>query len=190
LNSDTTSTNHEPETENNSAEAGEEVMPNWQIAAWAADSRKAADIKVLDLTGVTTFTDTFLLCTATNSKQAQAITDAIQQELKKHGEHAMSIEGYGQGEWILSDYSDLIVHVFSEKSREFYDLDRLWREAKVVSVPANPKQLPDLPFSMNTAGMQIPKLAPFVAAATEPDAEGDFNFDSGDDLDDDDLNDE
>ena len=162
-------------------------MPNWQIAAWAADSRKAADIKVLDLTEVTTFTDTFLLCTATNPKQAQAITDAIQQELKKHGEHAMSIEGYQQGEWILSDYSDLIVHVFQEKSREFYDLDRLWREAKVVPVPANPKQLPDLPFSMNTAGMQIPKLAPFSAATAEPDADPDFDL--GDDSDDD-LNDE
>jgi ribosome-associated protein len=178
LNSDTTSTNQESENELENQElqneeleneSAEEAMPNWQIAAWAADSRRAADIKVLDLTEVTTFTDTFVICTATNSRQAQAITDAVQQELKKHGEHAMSIEGYEQGEWILSDYSDLIVHVFSEKARDFYDLDRLWREAKVVAVPENPKQLPDLPFTMNTAGMQIPKLAPFQPPVTESD---------------------
>jgi ribosome-associated protein len=55
--------------------------------------------------------------------------------LKKQGERPTSIEGYDQGEWVLSDYSDLIVHVFSEKARQFYDLDRLWREGKVVPIP-------------------------------------------------------
>jgi len=66
----------------------------------------------------------------------QAITDEIALQLKNRGEHANSIEGYDQGEWILSDYSDLIVHVFSDKARQFYDLDRLWRQGKVLEVPA------------------------------------------------------
>jgi ribosome-associated protein len=117
----------------------EQPLPNWQVAAWAADSRKATGIKVLDLTEVTTFTDAFVICTAANNRQAQAITDAVQEALKKQGERATSIEGYDQGEWILSDYSDLIVHVFSEKAREFYDLDRLWRQARVVAVPPAPE---------------------------------------------------
>ncbi len=102
----------------------------------AAQSKKATDIKVLDLTAVTTFTDYFLICTAANTKQMQAITDEIQFQLKQIGERATSIEGFDAGDWILSDYSDLIVHVFSEKARGFYDLDRLWRQGKVVDIPA------------------------------------------------------
>ena len=101
----------------------------------AAESKKATDIKVLDLREVTTFTDYFVLCNGANTKQLQAITDEIALQMKKQGERATSIEGYDQGEWVLSDYSDLIVHVFSEKARQFYDLDRLWREGKVVPVP-------------------------------------------------------
>ncbi len=66
----------------------------------------------------------------------QAITDEIAVQMKKRGEPCMSVEGYEQGEWILSDYSDLLVHVFSEKSREFYDLDRLWKQATVLEIPA------------------------------------------------------
>ena len=134
----------------NTEEITEETLPGWQVAAWAAASKKATNIKVLDLRDVTTFTDTFLICTASNSRQAQAITDGIQQELKKQGERAVSIEGYDQGEWILSDYSDLIVHVFSEKARAFYDLDRLWRQAKTIEVPTDPEKREDLPFSMGT----------------------------------------
>jgi ribosome-associated protein len=65
----------------------------------------------------------------------QAITDEVQLQLKARGERATNIEGYDQGEWILSDYSDLIVHVFSEKARAFYDLDRLWRQGQVLEIP-------------------------------------------------------
>lgn len=66
----------------------------------------------------------------------QTITDEIAVRMKKRGEPCISVEGFDQGEWILSDYSDIIVHVFSEKSRQFYDLDRLWKQAKVVEIPA------------------------------------------------------
>ncbi|HVW84496.1 MAG TPA: ribosome silencing factor [Bryobacteraceae bacterium] len=102
----------------------------------AAESKKATDIKVLDLRGVTSFTDYFLICNGSNSRQMQAITDEIALKLKERGERPVNIEGYDQGEWILSDYSDLIVHVFSEKARTFYDLDRLWRQGKTVEIPA------------------------------------------------------
>ena len=77
-----------------------------------------------------------MICNGSNPKQMQAITDEIALRLKNRGERAHSIEGYDQGEWILSDYSDLIVHVFSEKARAFYDLDRLWRQGKIVPVAA------------------------------------------------------
>ncbi len=104
----------------------------------AAQSKKATDIKVLDLTEVTTFTDYFLICNGGNPKQMQAITDEIGLQLKLQlGERPTSVEGYEGGEWILSDYSDLIVHVFSEKGRPFYDLDRLWRQGKELEIPAD-----------------------------------------------------
>lgn len=158
MNSDITSTEQEVLEPN---------LPGWQVAAWAAASKKATNIKVLDLTGVTTFTDTFVICTASNSRQAQAITDEVQQRLKKQGEQAISIEGYEQGEWILSDYSDLIVHVFSEKAREFYDLDRLWRQAKTIEVPEDPDKREELPFSMGTPAGFNPVPPPASALSEE-----------------------
>jgi ribosome-associated protein len=90
----------------------------------------------LDLTGVTSFTDYFVICSGSNMRQNQAITDEIGQQLKKRGELPGSVEGYNQGEWILSDYGDFLVHVLSAKAREYYSLERLWREAKVVPLPA------------------------------------------------------
>jgi ribosome-associated protein len=106
------------------------------VAVRAAQSKKATEIKVLDLTAVTTFTDYFLICNGGNTRQMQAITDEIALQLKKIGERATSVEGYEHGEWVLSDYSDLIVHVFSEKGRAFYDLDRLWRQGRIVEILA------------------------------------------------------
>lgn len=76
-----------------------------------------------------------MICNGANTKQMQAITDEIALQLKKIGERATSVEGYEAGDWVLSDYSDLIVHVFSEKARSFYDLDRLWRQGKLVDLP-------------------------------------------------------
>ncbi|MDP9171012.1 MAG: ribosome silencing factor [Acidobacteriota bacterium] len=112
------------------------IDTGWLTAVRAAESKQATNIKVLDLTEVTTFTDYFLICTGGNSRQMQTITDEIALQMKHRGEPAISIEGYDQGEWILSDYSDIIVHVFNEKSRSFYDLDRLWKQAKVIEIPA------------------------------------------------------
>jgi len=98
----------------------------------AAESKKAVDIKVLDLTGITSFTDHFVICTGANSRQVQAICDEITLRLKEHGELPLSVEGYNQAEWVLIDYGDFLAHIFSPKAREYYALERLWRNAKLI----------------------------------------------------------
>jgi ribosome-associated protein len=106
------------------------------LAVRAAESKKAVDITVLDLTGITSFADTFVICTGANQRQVQAISDEIGLILKRQaGELPLSLEGYNQAEWVLADYGDLLVHVFSPKAREFYSLERLWRNAKTVEIP-------------------------------------------------------
>lgn len=107
------------------------------MAVRAAQEKQAIGIRVLDLRGVTTFTDYFVICSGSNIRQNQAITDAIETELRKQGERPHCIEGYENGEWILSDYSDFLVHVFTPASREYYSLERLWREAKDMEIPAD-----------------------------------------------------
>jgi len=103
----------------------------------AAESKKATDITVLDLRGVTSFADYFVVCTGANTRQVQAISDEVGLRLKHDaGELPISIEGYDQAEWVLADYGDLLIHVFSPRSREYYGLERLWRSAKNVAIPA------------------------------------------------------
>lgn len=109
---------------------------NWTIAARAAESKKASDLQILDLREVTSFTDFFILCTASSGRQGQAIADEIGKQLKEQGEKPVSVEGYDPAEWILMDYGDFIVHIFSESARSYYDLERLWRHAKRVELPA------------------------------------------------------
>ncbi len=105
------------------------------MAVRAAESKKAAHIKVLDLRDVTSFTECFIICSASNPRQSQAISDEVALQLKKQGKIPLSLEGYEHAEWILADYGDYIVHIFSEKAREYYDLERLWRNAKDVEIP-------------------------------------------------------
>jgi ribosome-associated protein len=106
------------------------------VAVRAAESKKATDIRVLDLTGITAFADYFLICTGANARNVQAIADEVGLRLKQTGELPFSVEGYNQAEWILADYGNFLVHIFSQKSREYYDLERLWRNAKTVEIPA------------------------------------------------------
>jgi len=79
---------------------------------------------------VASFTEFFLICNGTNPKQVQAIVDSIEEQLRKAGKRPMHIEGYANAEWVLMDYGDYLIHVFSEKARAYYDLERLWRDAK------------------------------------------------------------
>ncbi len=105
------------------------------IAARAAESKKALDVRVFDLRSVSSFTDFFVICSGSNTRQIQAIADEIALQLKHAGEMPIGIEGYHTAEWVLADYGDFIVHIFSEKARAFYDLERLWRQAKEVKLP-------------------------------------------------------
>lgn len=108
----------------------------WAAAVRAAGSKKAHNVRVLDLREVASFADRFLVCDGSNSRQIQAISDAIGEELAGLGERPVSVEGYQNAEWILMDYGDFLVHIFSEKAREYYALERLWRHAKDVPLPA------------------------------------------------------
>ncbi len=85
---------------------------------------------------MTSFTDYFVIATGANAPQVKAISDEIGAELKKLGEFPVTLEGHSQAEWILADYGDFLIHVFAPKAREYYDLERLWRGAKVVAIPA------------------------------------------------------
>jgi ribosome-associated protein len=114
----------------------ETETPSWLVAVRAAESKKATDIKVLDLTGITSFADFFVICTGANQRQIQAIADEVGMQLKHSGEMPISVEGYSQAEWVLADHGDLLVHIFSPKSRDYYDLERLWRGAKTVEIPS------------------------------------------------------
>jgi ribosome-associated protein len=100
----------------------------------AALEKKAIDPTVLDLRGIASFTDFFVITTGANRRQVQAIADEVVEQLKRHGNPASRVEGYQNAEWILVDYGDFVVHVFDEKARRFYDLERLWREARRLDV--------------------------------------------------------
>jgi ribosome-associated protein len=100
-----------------------------KTAIEAARSKKATDIIVLDLKATGGFTDYFLICTGTNPRQVQAIADAVEHELKADKIRPAHVEGYERSEWILLDYFDFVVHVFSTNARKFYGLENLWGEA-------------------------------------------------------------
>jgi len=97
------------------------------LAARSASEKKARDLVVLDLRGVASFTDYFVICTGNNARHVQSIADAVEDDLRKLGRRPLHTEGYSAAEWILLDYGDFIMHVFNPTSRKFYDLERLWR---------------------------------------------------------------
>lgn len=113
----------------------EDLDSRIRIALSAAGEKKANDTVVLDLREIASFTDYFVITSGTNERQVQAISDGIVETLKKAGTPAARVEGYKSAEWILLDYGDFLVHVFDEKARKFYDLERLWRESKRVALP-------------------------------------------------------
>ena len=98
----------------------------------AMRDKKALDIVVLDLRKTSGFTDFFVICSGTNSRQIQTIADEVGMQLKKLGEMPTSVEGHKNAEWILMDYGDYVVHVFSDHARGYYDIERLWRDATEV----------------------------------------------------------
>jgi ribosome-associated protein len=101
-----------------------------KIAVNAADDKKAHDLVILDISKITSFANYFLLCTGDSSRQMQAIADEIEKKLKENGLRPSHVEGYRNSEWILMDYMDIVVHIFSKNARIYYDLERLWRDGK------------------------------------------------------------
>lgn len=110
-------------------------MEDWVIAVQAALDRKAIDPAVLDIGKVSAFTEQFVICHGSNSRQVQAIADAVQEDLRSEGRRPLHVEGYTQADWILLDYGDFVVHVFAKDKRYFYDLERLWRQAPKLPIP-------------------------------------------------------
>jgi ribosome-associated protein len=114
-----------------------ELDENVRLAIACAGDKKAVNTIVLDLREIASFTEFFVITGGTNQRQVQAIADEIQEQLKKQlDSRPIRVEGYNTAEWILLDYGDFVAHVFDQKSREFYDLERLWRDAKKVEIPS------------------------------------------------------
>ena len=106
-----------------------------RTALSVASDKKAINSVLLDLREIASFTDYFVITSGSNERQVQAISDEIVETLKRAGTAAARVEGYKTAEWILLDYGDFVVHVFDEKARKFYDLERLWRESQRVELP-------------------------------------------------------
>jgi ribosome-associated protein len=111
------------------------LPPELGWAVEAAQNKKASEVTLLDLRELGAFTDSFVLCTGYSARQVQAISDAIEEQLALRGVRLAHREGYDSAEWVLLDYGDFIVHVFSERARQFYDLERLWRPARRTDFP-------------------------------------------------------
>ena len=108
------------------------LRPELRAAIEAAQEKQAAEVTLLDLQGLGAFTDHFLLCTGFSSRQVEAICDEVERRLAEIGMRLMHREGQAGGDWMLLDFGALIVHVFTERARRFYDLERLWRAARRV----------------------------------------------------------
>lgn len=116
----------------------EELDENLQLAIMCAAEKKAEKMVALDLRPVASFTEFFVICSAANQRQVQAIADEISEQLKKQQKQSpVRIEGYAGAEWVLMDYGDFVFHIFDKDARDFYDLERLWRDAPKVAIPEN-----------------------------------------------------
>ena len=118
------------ESPTSSSETDTTFENNVEAAIEAMLDKRARNVVVLDLEGICSFSDQFILCSGTSTRQTQAIADGVDEKLRKSRIRPSHIEGYTEGEWILMDYVDFVVHIFTESAREFYDLERLWRSGK------------------------------------------------------------
>lgn len=121
-----------PETRDSGAPALPDAL---LMAAKAAYAKKAADVVALDMRGIPSFTDFFLICTAQSQRQMRAVADAVDVALREHDLRPAHIEGDERSEWILLDYFDMVVHVFTAEQRQFFGLERLWGAAARVPIP-------------------------------------------------------
>src|SRR5499427_3752098 len=136
-------------------------------ALLACQDKKAAEITILELEkGSGAFTDYFVVCSGTNPRQIQAIADDVEKQMVEAGQRTNSVEGYTQAEWVLLDYVDFVLHIFSERARKFYDLERLWKSARKLS----PADLAKKPAARKHASSrkEVAKKAPAKKRVASP----------------------
>lgn len=115
-----------------------DLDPELQLAIRCAAEKKAVAMIGLDMREIASFTEFFVIASGTNQRQVQAIADEINEQLKKQlGRKPVRIEGYASGEWVLLDYGDFVFHIFDKDARDFYDLERLWRDSRRIEIPAD-----------------------------------------------------
>lgn len=105
-----------------------------KIAYNALDDKKGIDITVIDISNISVIADYFIIAGGSNENQVKAMADAVEEELGKLDVHIKHIEGYQNANWILMDYNDVIIHVFNQEDRLFYDLERIWRDGKEIDI--------------------------------------------------------
>ena len=105
-----------------------------KTAVAALQNKKGEDIRVIDISGVTVIADYFIIASGSNPNQVQALVDNVEEQMYKAGYDDPRVEGYNTASWVLLDYNDVIVHVFSQDDRLFYDLERIWRDGKEIDV--------------------------------------------------------
>lgn len=113
----------------------ETLRPELCCAVEAAHNKKAANVTLLDLAGLGAFTGWFVVCTGFSTRQVAAIGEEIEEQLSRLGLRLQHREGRGESEWVLLDYGSFLVHIFTERARLFYDLERLWRAARRITIP-------------------------------------------------------
>ncbi|OFZ20357.1 MAG: ribosome silencing factor [Bdellovibrionales bacterium GWB1_55_8] len=124
------------ETEQTSSGTSDPSREKALLCARAAIDKKSENVKVLDLTDISGFTDYFVICSGQSDRQVQAIADAVNHAMGSAGRELLSSEGYGEGRWVLMDFGDIVVHVFLDALREYYDLEALWGDAPRVKIPS------------------------------------------------------
>lgn len=100
-----------------------------RLAAQAASDKKAADILILDVSRLLVITDYFVICSGGNVRQVKTIAEKVEEELKKKNVAHIGIEGQREARWVLLDYGDVVVHIFNQEERDFYQIERLWKDA-------------------------------------------------------------
>jgi ribosome-associated protein len=145
-----------------------EIRQQVAQAVKAIESKKGEDVVILEMDRNSgAFTDYFVVCSGTNPRQIQAIADDVQKQLADAGQRPNSVEGYNQAEWVLVDYVDFVLHVFSERARRFYDLERLWKSAKRLT-PADLSKKAVAPNKKPAAPKKKAKRAPAKKKSSAP----------------------
>jgi ribosome-associated protein len=116
-----------------------DAVPSLDLYIEAASEKKALNLVVLDVRDLTSIADAFIICSGRSNRQVNAIADSIVARLKKHKIKPLSVEGTGEGHWVLLDYGHVVMHVFYEPVREFFDLEGLWADAKRITPPTGKK---------------------------------------------------